>query len=81
MRTFDTAPAPHLPPRRSVRGTMGLVLLALVPGVLAHGWFFGPGIFVQILLAVAFDLEIALAMINQPAGDAEPFPLGLPSTG
>ena len=30
------------------------VLYALVPGVAAHAWFFGPGILVQILLAIAF---------------------------
>ena len=44
MRTFDTSPAPHLPPRRSVAQVMGLVLLALLPGIAAHAWFFGPGI-------------------------------------
>lgn len=63
MRRFDTAPAPHMPPRRDVRTVMGLVLLALLPGVLAHGWFFGPGIAFQVVLATAFALGFeALAL-------------------
>ena len=41
MKTFDTASAPHLPAKRSVRGVMGLVLAALLPGIVAHAWFFG----------------------------------------
>lgn len=73
MKTFDTAPAPHLPPRRSVRGTMGLVLLALVPGVLAHGWFFGPGIFVQILLAAAFAMSFEATMLKLRGKPVRPF--------
>lgn len=70
MKTFDTAPAPHLPaPRRSVRTVMGLVLLALAPGVAAHAWFFGPGIGLQILLATGFALAfeaLALRLRGRP---------------
>ena len=64
MRTFDVAAAPHLPARSSVRRVMGLVLAALVPGVLAHAWFFGPGIAVQIALATAFALGFEAAMLR-----------------
>ena len=64
MKTFDTATAPHLPARRSVREVMGLVLAALVPGVLAHAWFFGPGIVIQIALATAFALGYEAAMLR-----------------
>lgn len=43
---------------------MQQVLYALVPGVLAHAWFFGPGIFIQILLATIFALGFEAAMLK-----------------
>jgi electron transport complex protein RnfD len=47
-----------------VRITMLKVLAALVPGVIAHAWFFGPGIWVSLLVASAFALAFeALALI------------------
>jgi Na+-translocating ferredoxin:NAD+ oxidoreductase RnfD subunit len=39
--------------------TLALVLVALVPGAVAHVWFFGPGLIVQLLLAVGFALGCA----------------------
>jgi len=48
---------------------MLLVLLALIPGILAHSWFFGPGILIQILLASGFALafeSIVLRLRGQP---------------
>ncbi len=73
MKTFDTAPAPHLPARRSVREVMGLVLLALVPGTIAHAWFFGPGVLVQIVLAVGFALAFEAAMLKLRERPLRPF--------
>jgi electron transport complex protein RnfD len=73
MKTFDTAPAPHLPARRSVREVMGLVLLALVPGTAAHAWFFGPGVLVQIVLAVGFALSFEAAMLRLRDRPLRPF--------
>ncbi|HET6602597.1 MAG TPA: RnfABCDGE type electron transport complex subunit D [Xanthomonadaceae bacterium] len=64
MRQFETAAAPHLPAARSVRAVMGLVLLALVPGVAAHGYWFGPGILIQIALAMSFALAFEAAMLR-----------------
>ncbi len=64
MRTFDTAHAPHLPPRASVRALMLEVLIALVPGVLAYVYFFGPGLLVQIALAVLFALLVEAACLK-----------------
>lgn len=64
MRTFETAPAPHLPPRASVRALMLEVLIALVPGVLAYVYFFGPGLLVQIALAVLFALLVEAACLK-----------------
>lgn len=55
-RKFATAAAPHIPAATSVAGVMQQVLLALLPGIAAHCWYFGPGILLQILLAVGFAL-------------------------
>jgi len=64
MRRFETAGAPHLPPQTSVARVMGMVLLALVPAVAAHVWFFGTGILVQIALATGFALASEAAMLR-----------------
>lgn len=40
----------------SVRLTMAKVMAALVPGTIAHAWFFGPGIFASLLVCVFFAL-------------------------
>lgn len=64
-------PAPHLPPQTTVAGVMRQVLYALVPGIAAHAWFFGPGILVQIALAVSFALGFEALMLklrNKPLG-------------
>ncbi len=63
-RTFELAGAPHLPPTSTVGGVMRQVLYALVPAVLAHGWYFGWGIFFQIALAVGFALVFEAAMLK-----------------
>lgn len=73
MTTFATAPAPHLPARRSVRQVMTLVLLALAPGVLAHAWFFGPGVLVQIVLATGFALALEALMLRLREKPLRPF--------
>lgn len=63
-RKFDTAGAPHFPPHATIAGVMLQVLLALVPGILAYVWFFGPGILIQILLAVSFALVFETLMLR-----------------
>lgn len=73
MTPFATAAAPHLPARRSVRQVMGLVLLALAPGVIAHAWFFGPGMPVQIVLAVTFALALEASMLRLRGRPLKPF--------
>ncbi len=70
MNTKDFIPdfilggAPHMPPKASVAGVMQQVLIALVPGIIAHVWFFGPGILIQTILAVAFALGFEAAMLK-----------------
>lgn len=56
--------APHMPPQTTVAGVMRQVLYALVPGIAAHAWFFGPGILVQVLLAVLFALGFEAIMLK-----------------
>ena len=61
---FTPGDAPHVPPQVTVSGTMLKVLYALVPGIAAHLWFFGPGLFFQIVLAVTFALIFEAAMLK-----------------
>jgi electron transport complex protein RnfD len=64
MRHFAVALAPHLPPRNSVRRMMGLVLLALLPGIAAQAWYFGAGVLAQIALATIFALAFEAATLR-----------------
>ena len=43
---------------------MRQVLYALLPGIVAYIWFFGPGILIQILLAVIFALLFEIFMLK-----------------
>jgi len=54
---------PHRPSPRNVSSVMGHVLLALVPAIGLHHWLFGPGILIQILLAVGFALGLEALML------------------
>ena len=62
-RRFRDPGTPSLRLARSVPETMGLVLLALLPGIAAMTVFFGPGVLVQIALALAFALGLEAAML------------------
>ncbi len=60
---------PILTTHASVRSIMFKVLAALLPGILAHAWIFGPGIWVSLLLCTFFAWlfeALALAMRNYP---------------
>jgi electron transport complex protein RnfD len=62
-RTFETGGAPHFPPHSTVARVMLQVVYALLPAIFAHAWFFGPGIFLQIVLACGFALGFEAAML------------------
>jgi electron transport complex protein RnfD len=64
MRTFAVAGSPHLPAPTTVRRVMLDVLLALVPGVAAYVWFFGPAVLIQIALAGAFALALEAVLLR-----------------
>ena len=72
-RSFETGGAPHLPPATSVAGVMQWVLFALLPGLLAHVWFFGPGMLVQVALATFFALLFETAMLRLRGRPLKPF--------
>jgi electron transport complex protein RnfD len=63
-RQFATAAAPHFPPAVTVGGVMRQVVYALVPGIAAHVWFFGPGILIQIVLATVFAIGLEALMLR-----------------
>lgn len=72
-RSFETGGAPHLPPASKVSSVMLQVLAALSPGILVYGWFFGPGVFVQILLATLFGLGFEALMLRLRGRPLKPF--------
>ena len=72
-RRFPTAFAPHMPAPTTVSGVMLQVLLALVPGIVAHAWFFGPGILFQLVLATVFALGFEAAMLWARGRPIRPF--------
>ncbi len=82
-RTFATAGAPHVPSPHSVHRMMRDVLLALLPGIAAHVWFFGIGLLVQIALAVSFALALEWVMLTLRRKPTKPFltDLSAPLTG
>lgn len=72
-RQFKTSGAPHMAPRTSVAGVMLQVLIALVPGVAAYAWYFGPGILVQLVLATVFALLFEGLMLRIRQRPLKPF--------
>ncbi|MDJ0656826.1 MAG: RnfABCDGE type electron transport complex subunit D [Xanthomonadales bacterium] len=70
---FATAGAPHVPAPKSVHWVMLQVLLALIPGTAAYVWFFGPGILVQITLAVAAAVAFEVLMLRLRRQPVSPF--------
>lgn len=72
-RSFQTSGAPYMPPQTSVARVMLQVLYALVPGVLAYAWFFGPGVLIQIILATIFALLFESLMLGWRGRPLKPF--------
>lgn len=67
MARTETLSSPHKHDGSTVRSVMLKVCLALLPGLLCHSWFFGPGILIQCVLAVCFAwiLEAVLLKVRQ----------------
>lgn len=60
---FVRRDAPFIAPRASVTAMMRQVVLAMVPAMLAHMWFFGPGLLINLIIAVLFCLGGEAAMV------------------
>ncbi len=73
MREFELGSGPHLPSPRSVQQVMGQVLVALVPGIVVHVAFFGPGVLIQLVLACGFALALEAAMLRLRGRPLKPF--------
>ncbi|MDT8410730.1 MAG: RnfABCDGE type electron transport complex subunit D [Wenzhouxiangellaceae bacterium] len=70
---LSLAGPPHFPPINTVSGVMRQVLYALVPGIAAHVWFFGPGVLFQIALATGFALALEALMLKARKRPLQPF--------
>jgi Na+-translocating ferredoxin:NAD+ oxidoreductase subunit D len=71
--SFDTAPPPHVVAPISVGRVMRRVLYALVPTVVLHVVFFGPGLLIQIVLGVATALLCEAAALRLRGKPLPPF--------
>ena len=72
-RQFATGGAPHFPPRNTVGGVMREVVYALVPGIAAYAWYFGPGVLIQILLASVFAVTLEALVLKARRKPLAPF--------
>lgn len=67
--TYNTESAPHIPNQNSVAKVMLTVWLALVPAMLAHVFYFGTGIVIQLTLSIAFAIgfeALSLRLLKKP---------------
>ncbi len=68
-KTYNTQSAPHIPNTNTVAKVMLTVWLALIPAMIAHVWFFGTGIIIQLNLSIFFALmfeAISLKILKKP---------------
>ena len=56
--------SPYVSPSNSLRKLMLQVLIALIPGTLAYLWFFGPGVLINIVIAVIVALSFETAILK-----------------
>ncbi len=57
----------------SVTAVMLKVMAALVPGIVAHAWLFGPGIWVSLLLCTAFAVGLEALLLLMRGLPMKPF--------
>jgi electron transport complex protein RnfD len=72
-REFRLGGAPHLPATSTVQRVMLKVLLALLPGIAASTWWLGPGVLLQIGIAVAFAFAIEAVLLRWRGRPLRPF--------
>lgn len=64
MRRFDRPSAPFELPRISVPLTMRRVIYALVPSIVVYVWHFGPGLLINLTLAVATAVVLEALLLR-----------------
>ncbi|HHZ88015.1 MAG TPA: electron transport complex subunit RsxD [Chromatiaceae bacterium] len=67
---FELDTSPHLQPTASVHRVMLHVLLGLIPGAIAMIWFFGWGVWFNIVIAIVTATGAEAMMIRSRGGDA-----------
>lgn len=68
-KTFNTHSAPHIPRNTSVAKVMLLVWVALIPAMMAHVFYFGTGIIIQLTLSIGFAImfeALSLTLLKKP---------------
>lgn len=70
MRTFDTAPAPHILGADPVPRVMRDVVIGMLPAIAVYAWFFGTGILFNIAIAAGVALACEAAMLRLRERDA-----------
>ena len=71
--SLQTPPSPHIHSGHTVAGLMVKVIIALVPALIASIWFFGWGILIQAVLAVATALGCEALMLHWRKRPLRPF--------
>jgi len=56
--------SPYATPAKRLKRLMIQVLIALLPGTIAYSWFFGPGVIINIVLAVMFALAFEAGLLK-----------------
>ena len=56
--------SPYVAPGSSLKRLMIQVIVALLPGTIAYAWYFGPGVLVNIVLAIIFALAFEAAILK-----------------
>jgi len=65
--------SPYTLGRNSTSAIMLKVMLALIPGIVAHAWLFGPGIWVSLLLCSAFAIGFEALILLMRGLPLKPF--------
>lgn len=56
--------SPYLAPATKLKALMIRVIIGLVPGSVAYAWYFGPGVIINIVIAVLFALAFEAAILR-----------------
>ena len=73
MRVSEFPTSPHLPVQGSVSRVMQRVIIALVPGIIAYLAFFGWGVLINLVLAIAAALAAEALMLRLRHRPLRPF--------